>query len=111
LIGRLVDDPSLAVLSDKERVGLQDKAFTSYAEAVLADDHLTEEEERVFGEVADALSIPENSLTQIGTHREIFLRLVIAKLNDGRLDTIQSPRLIAKAGESVHAETEPTQLS
>jgi hypothetical protein len=101
----LASDTSLAVLPAKERRKLEDEAFSNYAEAVLADDHLTEEEEDVFGEVADALEIPQESLTQVGQHRDIFVRFVVAKVNDGRLDTVESPRLIAKAGEVVHAET------
>jgi hypothetical protein len=101
----LASDTSLAVLPAKERRKLEDEAFSNYAETVLADDHLTKEEEDVFGEVADALEIPQESLTQVGQHRDIFVRLVVAKVNDGRLDTVGSPRLIAKAGELVHAET------
>jgi len=101
----LATEPSLSVLSDKERAKLQTEAFRSYAETVLADDHLTQNEEEVFGEVADALAIPADSLTQAGQHRDVFTRLVVAKLNDGRLAVIESPKLIAKTDEVVHAET------
>ena len=101
----LASDSSLAVLPAKERTKLQDEAFSNYAETVLADDHLTEEEEAVFFDVADALQIPQESLTQVGQHRDIFVRLAVAKVNDGRLDAVESPRLIAKPGEVVYAET------
>jgi hypothetical protein len=101
----LTNDTSLSVLADKERRTLQDETFTNYAEAVLADDHLTPEEEGAFRAVTEALQIPEESLTQIGQHRDIFMRLVVAQLNDGRLGVLDSPRLIAKASEVVHAET------
>lgn len=101
----LASDASLQVLSEKDRRQLQDQAFRAYAETVLADDHLTVDEEDAFGVVSDALQIPEQALTQAGQHRDIFTRLVVAQLNDGRLNELSSPRLIAKAGEKVHAET------
>ena len=41
----------------------------------------------------------------MGRHSDIFVRFVVAKVNDGQLATLESPRLIAKAGEVVHAET------
>jgi len=99
----LAGDTDLAVLPDKERKSIQNEAFSNYAEVVLADDHLTEEEEEAFNSVVDALDIP--ALTQVGEHGDVFTRLVIAKVNDGRLETIESPHLMAKAGEMVHAET------
>jgi hypothetical protein len=35
-----------------------------------------------------------------------MMRLVVAKVNDGRLDAVESPRLMTKKGEVVHLETE-----
>jgi hypothetical protein len=107
----LASDSSLSVLSDNERRQLQEQAFRSYAQTVLADDHLTADEEDAFDAVTTALQIPDATLTQAGQHREIFMRLVVAQLNDGRLGELSSPRLIAKAGETVHAETSAALLN
>jgi hypothetical protein len=103
LAATLEQHQGLAVLSEKERRERSSEAFRSYAENVLADDHLTEAEEGAFREVAAALGIGQNDLAT--TFGDLLNRLVIARVNDGRLGVIDEPHLIAKKGEVVHLET------
>jgi hypothetical protein len=93
----------LSVLSEKERRERGADAFRAYAENVLADDRLTEEEETAFGEVAEALGIaqPEFQTRFI----DLLNRLVIARVNDGRLGVIAEPHLMTKKDEIIHLET------
>jgi len=77
------------------------KALTAYADQVLADDILSEQEEQAFLDHAKSLGV--QSLT---TYPDVLNRLVIARVNDGRLPVITDPHLLAKPGESVHPETE-----
>jgi hypothetical protein len=95
-------DPKVAVLGDRERRKLGEVAFLKYADEVLADDHLTAEEEDALGAVAEAMDVDQADVERNG---EVFTRLQVAKLNDGRLPVVQQPRLMAKKGEVVHLET------
>jgi hypothetical protein len=77
------------------------RALTEYTNQVLADDILSEEEEQAFLEHANSLGV--ETFTK---YPEILNRLMIARVNDGRLPVIPDPRLLAKAGETVYLETE-----
>jgi hypothetical protein len=93
----------VGVLSEKERRERESKAFRAYAENVLADDRLTEEEEAAFGDVAEALRVEQ---TEFGTRfNDLLNRLVIARVNDGRLGVIPEPHIMTKKDEVVHLET------
>jgi hypothetical protein len=77
-------------------------ALRSYAETALADDLLTADEEHAFSDVAKALGYDQDAIeTQ---HRDLLKRMVVAKVNDGRLDEIDDPHLMTKRSEVVHAE-------
>jgi hypothetical protein len=93
---------SLAVLPEAERTTLTEKAFNAYAENVLADDILTADEEEHFGSVGEALGFPADSLQ--ARHPDLLSRLVVAKVNDGRLQEIEEPHVIPKRDEVVHME-------
>jgi hypothetical protein len=69
---------------------------------VLADDHLTIDEEMAFQDVGEALGIEPDDLQ--GPYRDLLARLVVAKANDGRLDVVESPQLMTKKNEVVHLE-------
>src|SRR5215475_2897675 len=85
---------SLAVLADAERAALTEKAFSAYAEYVLADDILTADEEEHFGSVGEALGYTAESLQT--RNPDLLSRLVVAKVNDGRLQEIEEPHVIPK---------------
>lgn len=95
-------NPRVAALSKKERAQSAGEAFRAYAENVLADDHLTIDEEMAFQDVGEALGIGPDDLQ--GPYRELLTRLVVAKANDGRLDVVESPHLMTKRDEVVHLE-------
>jgi len=92
----------LGLLPARERRELGQAAFSRYAATVLADDHLTEDEEDAFGHVAEAVGLTQEDLA---AEHETYTRLQVAKLNAGRLPVVDSPHLIPKRGETVHFET------
>jgi hypothetical protein len=95
-------NPKVVALSGRERRRRGEDAFRAYVENVLADDHLTIDEEMAFGDVAEALGIEQEAFeTQF---RDVLQRLVVAKANDGRLDVVEAPNLIVKRNEVVHLE-------
>jgi hypothetical protein len=91
---------SVALVPQTERDRLAGPVFRAYAESLLADDILSEAEERVFAGVWDAFAIDLAS----PQYRDLLYRLQVAKVNDGRLETLDSPRLLAQPGEAVHME-------
>lgn len=93
----------LGVLSEKERRQRGSQAFRAYAENVLADDRLTEDEEAAFGDVAEALGVEQTEFAT--TFNDLLNRLVIARVNDGRLGVIPEPHIMTKKDEVVHLET------
>jgi hypothetical protein len=95
-------DPKVSVLSEKERKQRGEEAFRAYAENVLADDHLTIDEEMAFQEVAEALGIEQEAFES--RFRDVLQRLVVAKTNDGRLGVVEAPNLMTKKNEVVHLE-------
>ena len=76
-------------------------ALTRYADQVLEDDILSEDEERAFLDHATSLGVES-----LAKYPEVLNRLLIARVNDGRLPTIQDPHLLAKPDEEVHLETD-----
>lgn len=103
LAAALQSNASLRVLSDRERRSLSGAAFARYAEAVLADDILSQDEEAALMDLGSALGVDQESLQT--THRPILNRLVVAQVNDGRLSVLESPELMTKKDEVVHLET------
>jgi hypothetical protein len=94
--------PVTAALSEKERDERSRTAFRTYAENLLVDDHLTAEEEEAFGEVAEALGVEQQALQH--EYGDVMEQLVVAKLNNGRMEPMADPRIMAKPGESVYLE-------
>ena len=88
-----------AALSDAKLHALHLETFRSYTEEALEDDHLTEEEETSLFEMGTALAIDVQSELE-----DIMSRLIVAKVNDGRLPTVSEPHIMLKKGETVHAE-------
>jgi hypothetical protein len=103
LAAELRTNPNLRALSSNERGLLADAAFRRYAEMVLADDVLDEDEEAALVDLAAALGVDQDTLET--RHRPILNRLVVARVNDGRLPILDAPRLMIKEGEVVHLET------
>ncbi len=84
----------------RERLRIASDSFRSFAGVALADDKLSVPEERDVVFVAEALEIDLQS-----NFPDVFARLLVAKVNDGRLDSIQNPeRLLPKKGEVVHRQ-------
>jgi hypothetical protein len=94
---------SVDSLSEKERRQRGSVAFRAYAEKVLDDDRLTADEEGAFGEVADALNITNADFQT--TFSDVRNRLVVARMNDGRMDVIEQPHFMTKKDELVYLET------
>lgn len=93
---------ALEVLPARERRKLGEAAFREYASTVLADEHLTEDEETAFGEVGAVVGMEQSDF--VADH-DLYTRLQVAKLNAGRLPVVKSPKLMAKSGEVVYFET------
>jgi hypothetical protein len=91
-----------SALASRQRNKLAGEAFRTYADAVLADDELTAEEEETFFDVCDAVGIDGDKLQLRDS--DLLFRLVIAKVNDGRLDAIPHPHVMTKKDEVVHLE-------
>lgn len=67
----------------------------------MADDYLTEEEETRLLDEGAALGIDGESEL-----RDVMPRLVVARVNDGRLPIVSQPSIMLKKDEVVHAEME-----
>jgi hypothetical protein len=102
LVAELSSNPQFAALSDRQRRKLGEQAFLRYTETVLADDHLTADEETSFAALAQAVGLTQEDVEK---HSDLYLRLQIATLNAGRLPVVSDPSLIPKKGEVVHLET------
>jgi hypothetical protein len=101
LVQRLQGNNTLAALGKRERKKLGEQAFIRYAQAALADDHLTADEEDALAALAEALGFEQADFER----HDLYTKLQVAKLNDGRLPVVESPSLMPKRGEIVHLET------
>jgi hypothetical protein len=102
LVEHFKTNPTIAALGDRAHAKLGHAAFSQYAETVLADDHLTADEEGAFAAVAEAMGI---SQAEMEANTELHTRLQVAVLNAGRLPVVEQPQLMPKKGEVVHFET------
>jgi hypothetical protein len=91
-----------ALLSGRERERLADQAVRTYSQAVLTDDVVSADEEEAFSEVCDAVGIDDETWNT--KYRDVLFSLTIAKVNDGRLEAIDSPHVMTKKNEVVHLE-------
>ena len=87
-------------LGDKNK-----KLLTAYANNVLADDVLTEDEEKALMQYASSLGVPT-----LDRYPDILNRLMIGRVNDGRLPVLTNAQLICKTGEIVHLEANAQML-
>jgi hypothetical protein len=101
LAKKLQGNADLAVLGKRERRKLGEQAFVQYANNALADDHLTENEEDALAALAEALGFEQEDFER----HDLYTRLQVAKLNDGRLPVTETPTLMTKRDEVVHLET------
>ena len=85
--------------------GLHLQAFRSYLETALDDDCLTETEESALFELGKALNVDVEH--EVGDMKP---RLLIAKVNDGRLPTVSEPCIMLKKDEAGHAEMQVSLL-
>jgi len=92
-----------AKLPTKEYDRLRASLIGPTIDAVLADDLLSEAEEAALFESLDRMGAPADLMQSNGG--AILDRLVVAKVNDGRLSSIDDPHLMAQPGEVVHLET------
>jgi len=93
--------PDSSALSPAEVARLNAETFGHLAEVALADDLLTEAEESTLLSTATALGIDQARM--VSEFGGLLNRLVVAKVNDGRLPTLQESPVILKKGEVAHA--------
>ena len=98
----LASNADVLALAPKERYALGNEAFDRYAEVVLADDLLNDDEEDALMALGSALGL--NQMILQNQHRDVLNRLIVARINDGRIPVEDSPRLMAKKDEVVHME-------
>jgi hypothetical protein len=94
-----------AVFKPGELAEIHGKALHTWVSRILADDVLTEAEERQFVEATEALGLSMADLSRLDQH--VMVRLVIAQANAGRLAALEEgeSRLMRKRDEVVHLET------
>lgn len=94
----------LAAYRPADLLRIYGHTIQSYIDRVLADDYLSEEEEKEFENITDALGMSEQDFLQLD--RSMFSRLFVAQANAGRLNVLPESRtrLIAKKDEAVHLE-------
>jgi hypothetical protein len=100
LVERFKGDAAVAALPERQRKRLGDAAFLAYAQTALADEELTEDEEDALAAVAEAVGFTQEDFQRHG----LYAQLQVAKLNGGRLPTVDVPQLLTKRDEVVHLE-------
>ncbi len=91
-----------------KRQGLNLQALRDYLDDVLEDESLTLDEEDRLSEVMRALEIDQSVFNS--TLSQYLHRLVIARVNDGRLPVLPTPHIMLKRGEECHLETNASLL-
>lgn len=76
-------------------------AFRQFCDEVLRDDILTSGEEERLLAVAEVMQITQEKLET--EFRDVLSRLVVARVNDGRLPVLQNAKILLKKGEVAHA--------
>lgn len=89
-------------LSGEERAQANRLVVERLVSRVLADDLWSDSEERAFDAALSALGISYQGAEAMMPG--LMNRLLIARVNDGRLTTVPSPQLMVKRGEVVHYE-------
>jgi hypothetical protein len=81
---------------------LTDEMVRGMVVDVLADEHLTEQEERSLDAAVTALGLSEERVARIVG--DLSSQYVIARVNAGRLPTIQATQIMLKKAETAHYE-------
>lgn len=95
--------PSDAALSRSDVQRVNDDAFRRLSERFLDGDILTEDEERELMAASESLGIKQERLD--AEFKDILYRLVVSKVNDGRMPILQrsDARIVLKRNEVAHA--------
>ena len=99
----LFDAGHRAHLPEREAKRIRRSLLEGATEIVLADDRLTAPEEASFDAALTKLGVTAGTMEELVPG--LAGRLVVARVNDGRLPVIDNPRLLARPGETVHLET------
>lgn len=102
--------PLRSALSAHEARNLELEAFEAYLEQALRDDILSAQEEERLNAIMEFLGIDQTTFQQ--KFGEYIPRLLVARINDGRLPEIPPERasVILKKSEVVHIEAPATLL-
>ena len=99
----LVATADALALKGRKRRDIMERAYARHAKRMLADELLSEKEEETLLSLARTLQVDVESFFR--KYGDLSESLVIARLNDGRLETLSgSSRLGPKPGEVVYAE-------
>ena len=102
----LADTATQARLPSTRVRSMHAQAFRDFALRALDDDILSEEEETRLLQISDVLSITQAELET--KFPDLLHRLMVARVNDGRLPTLPSCSLLLKKNEIPHLETGAT---
>jgi hypothetical protein len=92
-----------AALPKKDAERIRRSIVTAAVDAALADDRLTADEEAALLAALARLGVTDD--TADGEVPDLRDRLVVARVNDGRMPVVDAPALLTRAGETVHLET------
>lgn len=99
----LAELPDGDAYSETALTQVNDRVFRQIAEVMLEDDLLDSTEERNMVAAATALGITDERMN--AEFAPLLERMVIARVNDGRLPVLEDVRLQLKAGETAHLTT------
>jgi hypothetical protein len=106
LLPVLAESAERSGLSARDLAEMKTGAFRRRALAALDDDILSEAEENQLLKLGQALGVDDQELQT--SQKDILHRLIVARVNDGRLPSLAEPMLLRKKGEIVHAEMNAT---
>lgn len=95
--------PAPTGLKPDEIKSLDDQAFRTIAQGLLKDDLITQDGEGILMAVGPALGVDMARLSH--DFPDIAERLLVARVNDGRLPTLADSGIILQKGEVAHLET------
>ncbi len=98
--------PDASAFKGQDLYQVHTRAFVAMAEAMLEDDIFDLDEERNLVAAGNALGITDERMQN--EFSELTGRMVVARVNDGRLPVLAETRLPLKAGEVAHIATDAT---
>lgn len=102
VLPQLAQLASMGQVAERKRRKLNTAAVMQMADAALADEVMTEQEEDTLLEVIEGLGFTQAELES--GFGGLMKKLILARANDGRLPVDPNPRLMAQRGEVVHGE-------